>query len=230
MVLMMMMVIPYFLAWKTIQEEEDHCTCGVQMLPCLLTSGCQNAEQKRVAVKSSMGLLQRPRHAKLLSPPRKQQPSPPELLCPSTHQCWGWRLPREGSKPEWAQGAHPGLGNTQPAPTPLLRQCHELMGAWPPFPGAGQLGTTAQTSRKFSCFIMEGCCLRGVLKDYQPWVDLPNVQPDLAVTSEFEESKARMINKECLMINKECSEYRMFFYSSWIFFLFQLDIILYSIN
>lgn len=136
MVLMMMMVIPYFLARKTTQEEEDHCTCGVQMLPCLLTSGCQNAEQKRVAVKSSMGLLQRPRHAKLLSPPRKQQPSPPELLCPSTHQCWGWRLPREGSKPEWAQEHTRGWET--PSQHPLL-SWGSAMSSWVPgHPSQGQ--------------------------------------------------------------------------------------------
>lgn len=151
------------------------------MLPCQLMNGCQNAEQKRVAVKNSLGLLQRLRHAKLLSPrPRKLQSSPPELLSPSTGQCWDWHLLREGSRPEQVQGAQGTPG-------------------WPPFPGAAQQGTTAQTSRIFSCFVMGRCCLRGVWKDFQPWVGLPNVQPDLAVTSQFEESKARMINKEWLM-------------------------------
>lgn len=80
MVLLMTMVIPYFLARKTTQEEEAPCTCGAQMLPCLLMNGCQNAEKKRVAVKSSMGLVQRLRHPKLQSLPRRQQSTSPELL------------------------------------------------------------------------------------------------------------------------------------------------------
>lgn len=135
---------------------------GVWMLPCQLMNGCQNAEKKRVAMKNSMGLLQRTRHAKLLSP-QKAAVIPSRAAVP-TGQCWGWHLLREGSRPEQAQGAQgtPGwhlLLSSRAVPS--------AQGAWPPFLGAAQRGTTAQTSRMFSCFVMGRCCLRGVWKDYQ---------------------------------------------------------------
>lgn len=193
--MVLLMAISYFLARKTTREEEAHCS---MVFGCCLANswmGVKMLSRRGWLWRTAWGCC-REQGMQSFCPPKKLQSSPPELLSPSTGQCWGWHLLREGSRPEQAQGAQgtPGwhlLLSSRAVPS--------AQGAWPPFLGAAQRGTTAQTSRMFSCFVMGRCCLRGVWKDYQFWVGLPNVQPDLAVTSQFEESKARMINKGWLM-------------------------------
>lgn len=195
------------------------------MLPCLLMNQCQNAGEG--GCEEQHGAIAETKAFKASVTPETAAVVPSRAAVPLHMSVLGL-VPPPGGQQTWAgPGSTPRAGN-HPASTcsSPARQCHELMGAWSPFPGAGQWGTTAQTSGMFSCSVIGRFCLRDVLKDYQPWVDWPSVQTDLAVTSQFEESKPRMINKEWLMIN-ECPEYRTFFYSSWIIFLLQLDTVLY---
>lgn len=73
------------------------------------------------------------------------------------------------SRPEQAQGAHPGLGNTQPAPAPLQPGSARSSGG-PGHPSRGRTVGYHSPNQQDVFLLCHGKMLPegGVLKDYQP--------------------------------------------------------------